>query len=70
MLGLYMVRISLAFFHLSPDNVDLATFLPVFDTPAPGTFQKMILAATKGPSGDVPSDTFHFKGVSALVRTS
>jgi len=65
------VRASLALFHLFFDNVDLATFLlPVFDTPVPGTFQKMILAAPRGPSGDVPSDMFHFKGVSPLVRTS
>lgn len=44
-----MVRISLALFHLFLDNVDLATFLPVFDTPVPATFQKMILAATTAP---------------------
>lgn len=55
--------------HFSLDNVDLATFLHVFDTLVPGTFQKMILVA-EDPSGDVPSDTFHFKGVSSLVRTS
>lgn len=44
-----MVRISLALFHLFFDNVDLATFLLVFDTPVSGTFQKMILAATRAP---------------------
>lgn len=44
-----MVRISLAFFHLFFDNIDLATFLPVFDTPVLGTFQKMILAAMRAP---------------------